>query len=291
MSGPAKAIAIMAIAMLLFSGTAFAQEENKESSEGGLIESFTIIVREGLEAILIIAAIIAYLVATKHEKKVSAVYYGAGLAIIASIATALILEAVFASAEAPRETLEGATMLLAAGVMLYVTNWFLGKMEHQKWAAYIKGKVSDALSSQSVLALGAVSFLAVYREGFETVLFYKALTSGATDLTGITAGFILGIAALAVLFVLIVRIEKRLPLHIVFGATSAILFLLSVKFAGKGVHELQEAGIVSETALGVVPKISDLGIYPTAETLGIQALIIATGAALVYLHFFSKPKN
>ncbi|MCR4368547.1 MAG: FTR1 family protein, partial [archaeon] len=163
---------------------------------------------------------------------------------------------------------------------------------HRKWTAFIKGKVDDALSLQSAFALGTVSFLAVYREGFETVLFFKALTSGTTDLTGIIMGLVAGFAALAILFVLIVRIEKRLPLNVVFALTSAILFVLALKFAGKGVHELQEAHVLPETALNVVPKIGDLGIYPTLETLGIQAVMLAIGAILLYMHFFKmRPKT
>lgn len=249
-------------------------------------EALIIILREGLEAILIVAAIITYMVKTGHRDKVKTVYLWAGLAIVASIVTALIIDQAFAASKVSQEFLEGITMLLAAGVMLYVTNWILGKLDSQKWGKYIKGKMDDALTSKNTLALGLVSFLAVYREGFETVLFFKALTLGTTNITGVLSGLILGLIILGILFYLIVRVEKRLPLNIVFGITSALLFLLSLKFAGKGIHELQEAGIIGETALAIVPKIKDLGIYPTLETLGIQAVVVLFGIAMLYFHFF-----
>ncbi|MEK6958067.1 MAG: FTR1 family protein [archaeon] len=283
--------AVLAIfAMVFTAGLALAHEigeehEEEPASGSALAESFVIILREGLEAILIIAAIIAYLVAAGHRDKVKTVYMWAGAAILASIGTAFVLDAFLAGSDAPAEFLEGVTMLLAAAVMLYVTNWFLGKIDSKKWMGYIKGKVDDALTSRSALALGIVSFLAVYREGFETVLFFKALSIGSTDITGIVTGFAAGMVALAILFVIILGIEKRLPLNVVFGVTSAILFVLSVKFAGKGVHELQEAHVLPETAFAVVPKIGDLGIYPTVETLGIQLLVILLGAALLWVHF------
>ncbi|MFH1390742.1 MAG: FTR1 family protein [Candidatus Diapherotrites archaeon] len=253
------------------------------------LDAFTIIVREGLEAILIIAAIIAYLVTTKHKDKINTVYLWTGLAILASFATAFLLDQIFIATETQTELLEGITMLLAAAVMLYVTNWFLGKMRAQKWAKFIKRKVDDALTSKNTFALGIVSFFAVYREGFETVLFFKALTVGTTDMTGIIIGIVLGFLVLAILFYLIIKIEKKLPINIVFGITSTILFLLSLKFAGKGIHELQEAGVLSETTFAIVPKIKDLGLYPTFETIGIQAIIIGIGIVLVYLHFYQKP--
>ncbi len=249
------------------------------------IDSFTIIVREGLEAILIIGAIVAYLAATKHADKVKAVYSWAGVAVIASLLTAFLVEQVFKATEEQLELLEGATMLLAAAVLLYVTNWLLGKMESKKWSEYIREKVGDALTSSSTLALGLVSFLAVYREGFETVLFYKALTISTPDISGVVTGLALGLVVLAALFFLIMKIEAKLPLNIFFGSTSALLFLLSLKFAGNGVHELQEAGIIGETVWNIVPKVKDLGIYPTFETLALQGAMVLFGAALLYLHF------
>jgi len=271
---------------IILSGMVFAAEP---TGNEGFAESFTIILREGLEAILVIAAIIAYLVAAKHKDKVKTVYLWSGLAVVVSFFTAFIIDIFFSATDTPKEILEGITMLIASVVLLYVTNWLLGKIESKKWNNYIKGKVDDALTKNSSFALGLVSFLAVYREGFETVLFFKALTAGTMDLSGILLGMILGFVALAILFMLIIKLEQKLPLNLVFGATSILLFVLSVKFAGKGIHELQEAHIIPETVI-MIPKIADLGIYPTIETISVQIIALIIGAALVYIHFAKKEK-
>ncbi|MBI4210041.1 MAG: FTR1 family protein [Candidatus Diapherotrites archaeon] len=279
---------LMLATMVLSAAPIALAEEPAGAAGNAFFESLTIIVREGLEAILIIGAIIAYIAASGHKDKTKGVYAGATAAIIASILTAIIVDGFFKASDSQLEALEGTTMLIAAIVMLYVTNWMLGKIDSARWTAYIKGKAGDALTSGSVLALGIVSFLAVYREGFETVLFYKALAIGSADTAGIISGFVAGIIVLAALFLAIIKLETKLPLNWVFGGTSALLFLLSVKFAGKGIHEFQEAGIISETAMNILPKVKDLGIYPTVETLGAQAVIIIIGAALLHIHIFRR---
>lgn len=251
-------------------------------------EALLILLREGLEAILILGAIVAFLSVNKEPAKIRLVYLFAGLGVLASILTAFLLEGLFAASGASQEVLEGTTMLFAAAILLYVTNWLWGKVDSAHWKNYLKKTVHHAVEKNNPLILGLAAFLAVYREGFETVLFFKALTvqSGFTPEILLALG--LGFISLMVLFVLIVKLEKRLPLPWVFGTTSALLFLLSIKFAGKGLHELQEAGLISETALAMVPKIADAGLYPTVETVGIQLLVLAVGAVLVYIHFFQK---
>lgn len=276
-----KKIAVLAVFLILAAGFAFAQ-----GLWGGtaFAESFVIILREGLEAMLVIAAIIAYLASTKNESMAKTVYLSALAAILASIATAFVADSLLATTEAQLGLLEGATMLLASAVLLYVTNWLLGKVDSTNWKTYIKGKVDRAIAHGSGLALAAASFLAVYREGFETVLFFKALAFSTNDPAGIALGLATGFVALAVLFILILKIEARLPLGLVFAISSALLFLLSLKFAGNGIHELQEGGFLNETKFLQLPEIADAGFYPTIETLGLQAVIIAIGAVLLFLH-------
>lgn len=250
-------------------------------------ESLMIILREGFEAILIIAAIVTYLSVSGNKDKTRTVYLWAGVAVIASIITAFAIETVFALGEHHVEALEGITMLFAAAVLLYVTNWLLGKIDSKKWSGYINEKVKSAADSGSALALGLASFLAVYREGFETVLFYKALAIGSTDYTGIISGFLLGVVCLAVLFFAVIKLEAKLPVKTVFAVTSVLLFFLAFKFVGKGVHELQEAGLFGETALAL-PKIGEIGFYPTIETGIAQLAVIIIGAVLIYMHYFSN---
>ncbi len=251
-------------------------------------QSFFVIAREGLEAILILAAVVAYLRASHHERRLATVYWGAGLAVLASLVTAYFVEQVFAWQEAQLELLEGITMLFAAGVLLYVSYWLIDKARPLRWQAFIRGKVDDALTGGGGYALGAVAFIAVYREGFEVVLFYKALLVSMPEAyASLAGGFLAGLAVLALAFVLIIKYSVRLPVREFFIATGALLFVLALVFAGKGVHELQEAGVLPEHAIGGVPKTRDLGIYPTLETLGLQAFVVALSA----LAFFSRSRQ
>ena len=259
--------------------------------KAGFLEPFIVIVREGIEAIVVLGAISAYLVASNHAGKLKAVYAGAVAAIIASIATAFIFEAFFSSAEYNVEILEGGTLLVAAAVLLYTTNWFLSKMESGKWLEYIKGKAGKAIARGRNFSLGAVAFLAVYREGIETVLFMKALTLT----NGISSEAVFGLAAvfavLALLFFAILKIGARLPLKIVFGVSGALLFLLALKFAGAGIHELQEAKTLPETKLDFIPAVPLLGIFPTIESIGIQALALAAEGVFFFRHFRPNAKQ
>ncbi len=282
---------ILALAILLPCGFVLAEGENAHGSGSAALDSFTIIVREGLEAILILASIIAYLAATKNADKIRQVYVWAGTAVAASVVTAIVLDSVLAASQALQQAIEGVTLLIAAGVLLYVTNWFLGMANSRKWKEYIKGKVGDALATGSGITLGVTSFLAVYREGFETVLFLKAVAFTSNDYSGLAIGVLGAAVVLATAFVLILKLERRLPLGTVFAVTSALLFILAFKFAGTGVHELQEAGMVAETAFGAVPQIHELGTYSTLETSAIQLAIIAGGGLLFWLHLRESPKK
>ncbi|MFH1106570.1 MAG: FTR1 family protein, partial [Candidatus Micrarchaeota archaeon] len=146
-----------------------------------------------------------------------------------------------------------------------------------------KGKVDDALTAGGAPALSAVAFLAVYREGFEVVLFYKALfLSMPGSSASLAGGLIAGIALLALLFLVVVKYSVRLPVREFFLATGALLFVLAVIFAGKGAHELQEAGTIPETTLSGIPAIGDLGFYPSLETLALQVIAVAAFAFLVF---------
>jgi len=172
------------------------------------------------------------------------------------------------------------TMLLATGVLFYVSYWLFSKIEAAKWNAFVKGRMNTALSSGSSFALASVAFLAVYREGFETILFYKALlttasgpgSSGGT--TAVLGGVLLGSLALVVVYVAINRFGLRIPMRPFFAVTSTMLYYMAFVFAGKGIADLQEAGIVPMTVLEWAPRAPVLGIYPTLESLALQGLLI-----------------
>ncbi|MFI5323343.1 MAG: FTR1 family protein [Thermodesulfobacteriota bacterium] len=257
------------------------------------INSFTIIVREGIEAILIIAAIIAFMGTTGAENQIKYILYGWVLALGAGVLTWLLARTVISISGAEREVVEGVTSLIAAAVLFYVSYWLVSKIEVRVWKQYIQGKVEKALTKGSVVALASVSFFAFYREAFETVLFYQALwfesrNSQAAVLWGLAAGAVL----LVVLFYVIFKLALKIPLKYFFSVTSVFLYLLSFILLGKGVKSLQEAGIVGATPVGFLPHIDVLGLYPTLETSLPQALLLAAFIfALVWLEYVKRERE
>lgn len=246
--------------------------------------SLLIILREGFEAILIVSAIVAYLVKTGNGDKQRVIANSVVAALLASVVTAVLLKLVFRTSAASQEVLEGATMLLAAVVLFFTSNWLLAKAEAEKWNTFIKGKLEGALTSGSLRALWLVSFLAVYREGAETVLFYQALVIDADTAAGlgaVAAGFVAGSLALVVVYWLMQKGALKLPIGPFFWVTGTILYVMAFIFVGKGVMELVEGKVVSPTLVGWAPEFIPLGIYPYRETLLPQALFLL--AALVSL--------
>jgi high-affinity iron transporter len=256
-----------------------------------LVQSFVILLREGLEAILLIGALMAFLVRTGSVDRRRDIHIGVGLAIGASLLTAVALETVLHLAPGRQELIEGFTMAVATVVLFYVSYWLLSKFEIANWARFVKAKVQDAVSSGSALALASVAFLAVYREGFETVLFYKALmVSGGTGaLLPVLGGVAAGGVVLAVVYVAINRYGVRLPLKPFFAVTSAFLYYMAFVFAGKAVAELQEGSIIGTTLVGWAPRIPMLGIYPTVESLAAQALLVLLAAVALAWIFVLEP--
>jgi high-affinity iron transporter len=167
-------------------------------------------------------------------------------------------------------------MLLAAAVLFFVSYWLISKAEADKWQRYIQGKVKTALSRGSGWALAGAAFLAVFREGVETVLFYEALLGTAEGAEGmVVAGFAGGVVALAFVYLLFLRFGMRIPIRPFFFGTSVLLYYLAFVFAGRGVAELQEGGLISTTPTAAVPQVDLFGIHPTVEGLLVQGLLLA----------------
>lgn len=252
------------------------------------LQSFGIIAREGFEVVLLIGAMLAVARKSGAGERLHGLWWGAGLAAVASIVLALLADLLFRSAE-DVELLEGATLLVAATVLLWVGHWLLAKVDVARWQAYVRSKVRSAAGRGSTFALAAIAFVAVFREGVETVLFYRALLADGAAPSPVLAGFAIGLALLALLCYAIYRFGLRIPLKPFFAATSALLLLLAFTFAGKGLHELQEAGALSETDLSV-PGLPVLGVYPTVETLVGQTLVaLAILIPAVYTWSRSRP--
>jgi high-affinity iron transporter len=242
------------------------------------LQSFLLLVREGFEAILIIAALMTFLTKSGASARRREVALGAWAAVGASAVTAVVFEVLIEVGPGQREAFEGITMLVAVVVLFYVSYWLFSKIAVDKWSAFLKSKMQTALSSGSTLALASVAFLAVYREGVETILFYKALlASGGQGGTGaIAAGAALGAVALVLLYVAIMRLGLRIPMKAFFAVTGALLYYMAFVFAGKGIAELQEARVVGTTVIPTLQwlRVPFLGIYPTLQSLALQGVLV-----------------
>ena len=257
--------------------------------------AFGIIVREGLEAILVIAAIIAYLVKSGNGKSLKSVYIGAAAGIIASFIAAAVLawaKKAFVGAGMAQEVIEGITALIAVCVLFYVSNWMISKAEAASWSRYIDGKVQNSVAQGSAFALAFTAFLSVFREGAEVVLFYQPmLAEGNPGM--VWAGFGAGCVLLVFVYLAITKLSIRLPIKVFFTATSILMAVMCVSFLGSGIKELAE-GNVFDLTLRVpgVPEndvIQIFGIYPWLETL-VPQLILAVILLVTFLiaHYRGK---
>lgn len=257
----------------------------EESGLGVFLASLAIILREGLEAILVIAAMAAYLTRSGNRARVRTVYVSAGAAVGASVLAAVAMQKVFQVSGANQEIIEGVSMLLAAVVLFFVSNWMFSKAEAEAWKGYIEGKVRSAVETGSGFALGAAAFLAVFREGAETILFYQAMLADVQTNTGmIWAGFGAGCVGLVGVFAIVRYGSLKLPLKPFFIGTSILMYVMAIAFAGGGIKELQEGDIIGVTPVNFIPSVDILGIYPTMETLAPQVVLVllALGSIVYY---------
>ncbi len=248
------------------------------------IQSFSIIVREGFEAILIIAALIAFLRKSKNDSSIKNIHIGVVAGIFGSFLTAYVVHELLHLSMASQEVLEGWIMLISVVILFWVSYWLVSNIDNKKWQKYINTKMHEAISKGNTFTLSAVAFISVYREGFETVLFYKALFLYAGKSTGgIIPGFLAGCVVLAGVFYLVNYLGLRIPIKWFFGFTSVLLYYMAFTFMGKGIHELQMGEQFSLTAAEFLPGISWLGMYPTWETfIGQAILFLLFIFALVY---------
>ena len=263
----------------------------KESGWSVFFASFIIIFREGLEAILVIAAISAYLVRSDNQPMLKVVYLSSLFAVFASVLAAIALHTIVGLSGANQEIMEGAAMLLATVVLFFISNWMLSKSESKAWKNYVEGKVQSAVSTGSSFALGFAAFLAVFREGAETIIFYQAMLADAKDhMDMVWYGLGVGTIVLTLVFIVIRFGSVKLPLKPFFICTSALMYLMAIAFAGGGVKELQEADIISVTPVDFVHSVEVLGIYPTVETL-VPQLVMLVVVMLSIMYYKKYHKN
>lgn len=244
----------------------------KADSSTTFIGALTILLREGVEALLIVIGIIAFLKKANQRTALRYVHAGWISALLAGALTWFVSTYLVAISGASREVTEGLSSLFAAIVLLSVGLWMHQKSSADRWQSYVSGKLSAAMSSSSAWALFGLSFIAVYREVFETVLFYSALAADGNG-AALLGGFFTAVALLVVIAWALLRTSARMPIGKFFSITSIFVAVLAVILVGKGITGLQEAGWLGVHPI-VGPRIDILGIFPTAETMIAQVLIL-----------------
>ena len=244
--------------------------------------SFSIIFREGLESALIIGAILTYLEASRNSHYKKHVYLGIVIAIIATVITWFFAQFVIDITGASKELIEAIAGISAVVVLFWVSFWILNKVETKKWIEFVKAKVWQATTTGSVMVFAMLSFFTIYREGFETVLFYQAMFSFAKNMEiFVFLGLVLGLAVIISVVFIIRKLGKKLPLRVLFGLTMAIGAYMSIAFIGNAIREFQEIGYISTTHLfGIIPRLeinlaTMTGIHPTLETTIAQILLLS----------------
>jgi high-affinity iron transporter len=275
---PAAEVAAQAQVMQgLFNDTETALSASAEDATAAFLGAYTILVREGIEALLVVVAMIGFLRKVERKDVLPYVHAGWVIALIAGVATWAVAAYFVDISGANRELTEGFSSLFAAVVLLGVGIWMHQKSMAGAWQAYIKEKLSAALSKRSAIFLFVLAFVAVYREVFETILFYIALWTRGNG-GAILGGLLAGIATLFVITVLLLRTSQRLPIGKFFAWSSLLIAILAVVLAGKGFAALQEAGIVPAIAVDG-PRLEVLGVYPSAWPLAAQAIVLVVALA------------
>jgi len=253
-----------------------------QSSDSGMasfafVQALTIIVREGIEAILLLGLMIAYLTAAGYESLRRHVALGGVAGLILGVITWAAAQTLITVSPLQREALEGLTSLLAAAVLFSISLWIIHNADIQRWKSYIQSRAESAISNGSKFTLISAAFLAVYREAFETVLFYQVLwMRNPSGHSGIVVGFVVGAIVLAAVMIAIFKFGMRIPLKPFFIATGVMLGALVFVFAGYGIRELQNIGWFKETPLAWDFRLPLLEIHPTVEGVAFQLAIVAS---------------
>jgi high-affinity iron transporter len=271
----------------LFGQAEAALAPEAESDVATFLGAFAILLREGLEALLVVIAMIAFLRKADRTEALPYVHGGWVAALLAGIATWFAATYAIGISGQSRELAEGIGGLVAALVLLWVGVWMHGKAQADEWRRYIAAKMQGALSRGSAWFLFGLAFLVVYREAFETILFYAALWTSGNGMT-ILAGALTAVALLGIIAWVMLRLSKTLPIATFFRYSAILIAILAVILIGKGIGALQEAGTLPITALAGAPRIPALGLYPTLESLAAQLAMVA--ALLIGFRAAARPR-
>jgi high-affinity iron transporter len=260
-------------------------------------QAFLIMFREGLEAVLLLSALLGYLEATKNTQYRKHIIGGVGLAVLATVGTFFAVDAVFAVLPFGREVLEAVVALVAVALLFYVSFWLIARLEQRRWMEFLRAKVWTAVSVGSATSLMLIGFTSVYREGFETALFFQALNSFGKGLGGyVAAGAITGVVALAVVSFFIFKLGRKLPIRVFMSGAVVLIMATSVAFLGNAMRSLQEADKIGLTPLSGWPRLSIFlaqatGYYPTLQSVLAQALLSALYIAGAVYMFVIRPRR
>lgn len=255
--------------------------ENQLSGSALFIASAVILLREGLEALLVVLAIGTVLARAGRKEGLRYVHAGWVTALIAGVGTWLLAQYVISISGASREIIEGAAALLAAGILFYVGYWMHSKTQSQQWQQFIQQQVQTQLKQGALWGLAGLAFLAVYREVFETVLFYQSLLLQAPDGdSSVAYGVGFGVIVLAAVAWAIIKYSVKLPLNTFFKVTTYVILALVFIMLGKGISALQEAAWLSHTAFPLDITFEWLGVYANWEAVVAQLAYVVLAAYL-----------
>jgi high-affinity iron transporter len=249
----------------------------------GIFDAFVIMLREGLEALLVVGALAAFLKRSGNSDKQGWIWGGAVIGVVLSVALAFLLQQIFSRAEVGlgSELVEGIVGLSAAAMLFYVSYWLHSKARLGAWQDYIREKSKRALAGGSMASLGLVALLAVFREGAETAVFYLGIAPSITP-GDLALGLGLGVLALAVIGGALLVVGLRVPLRPFFLASSVLIYYLGFKFVGTGLHALQVTGLIPATP-APLPGSDILGVYPTWETALPQLLLLVIAGLVLWI--------
>jgi high-affinity iron transporter len=259
-------------------------------------QSFLIIFREGLEAVLLVSVLLGYLEAAKATQYRRPILLGMAGAAVATVITFVVLRTVLSALPLGREILEAVTALVAVVVLFYVSFWLVARLEQKRWLEFLRARVWTAVSVGSTTALALVGFTAVYREGFETALFYQALLSFGPGLgKWVAAGLGVGVVVLAVVAWAIFRLGRRVPIKAFLSSAVILLMATSIAFFGNAVRSLQEADVIGLHRWPGWPRApiflsQSLGYWPSRETLTAQAALTAIYILGALYMFVLRPR-
>ena len=266
-------------------------------------QAFLVLIREGLEALLVVAAIVAYLVKSDNKRFVKWIYLGVLVGLLGAGLVAVIFVFAFGGSGPIQEIMEGVCALIAMAMLLWTSNWMLNKSSVEAWNRYIKEKTEAAVASVSsqvdagekvasrtVISLAMLSFLAVFREGAETVIFYESIYTMSRDTRGMWIGGLTAAVVLVGIFLLFRFTSVKIPIGPFFLVTSILMSVLVVVFAGGGVHSLIEGDLLPAFYLNGVPTNDWLGLYPYVECLVAQAIAAVAVIALFVVGFIKQRK-